>query len=86
MIPPPAGRPPDAPRGRRATWQRHEERNAAYFPFHDVTHLAVESVLGFRQASPGSSRRDGRLTCATFSTLGDGSVAGSGDDIEVRDV
>jgi hypothetical protein len=32
-----------------ATWQRHEGRNAAYFPFHDLTHLAVESVLGFRR-------------------------------------
>ncbi|HYW10972.1 MAG TPA: hypothetical protein VE871_03420 [Longimicrobium sp.] len=30
------------------TWQRHEGRSAAYFPFHDLTHLAVESVLGFR--------------------------------------
>jgi hypothetical protein len=32
-----------------ATWQRHEGRNAAYFPFHDLTHFALESTLGFRQ-------------------------------------
>lgn len=31
-----------------STWQRHEGRNATYFPFHDLTHLALESVLGFR--------------------------------------
>jgi hypothetical protein len=32
-----------------ATWQRHEGRNAMYFPFHDLTHFALESTLGFRQ-------------------------------------
>jgi hypothetical protein len=32
-----------------ATWQRHDGPRAAFFPFHDLTHLAVESVLGFRQ-------------------------------------
>jgi hypothetical protein len=32
-----------------STWQRHEGRNAAYFPFHDLTHFALESTLGFRQ-------------------------------------
>ena len=32
-----------------ATWQRHEGRNAAYFPFHDLTHFALESTLGFRR-------------------------------------
>lgn len=31
------------------TWQRHEGRQAAFFPVHDLTHYAVETVLGFRQ-------------------------------------
>ena len=30
-----------------ATWQRQEGPRAAFFPFHDLTHLAVESTLGF---------------------------------------
>ena len=30
-----------------ATWQRQEGARAAFFPFHDLTHLAVESTLGF---------------------------------------
>ena len=29
-----------------ATWQSHHGRQAAFFPVHDLTHLAVESVLG----------------------------------------
>ncbi len=32
-----------------AVWQRHEGRNARFFPFHDLTHFAVETTLGFRQ-------------------------------------
>jgi hypothetical protein len=28
------------------TWQRHRGRQAAFFPVHDLAHLAVESVLG----------------------------------------
>ena len=32
-----------------ATWQRHEGRQAAFFPLHDLTHYAVESELGFQQ-------------------------------------
>jgi hypothetical protein len=31
-----------------ATWQRHKGRQAAFFPLHDLTHYAVETVLGFR--------------------------------------
>lgn len=36
-----------------ATWQRHEKKNAHFFPWHDLTHLAVESVLKFRRAFYG---------------------------------
>jgi hypothetical protein len=32
-----------------ATWQRQEGRQAAFFPLHDLTHFAVESVLAFRR-------------------------------------
>ena len=32
-----------------ATWQRHEGRQAAFFPLHDLTHYAVETVLGCRR-------------------------------------
>jgi hypothetical protein len=28
------------------TWQRHAGRQAAFFPLHDLTHYAVETVLG----------------------------------------
>ncbi len=28
------------------TWQHHRGRQAAFFPVHDLAHLAVESVLG----------------------------------------
>ena len=28
-------------------WQKHEGAGARFFPFHDLTHLAVESELGF---------------------------------------
>ncbi len=31
------------------TWQKQESRNAPFFASHDLTHFAVESVLGFRQ-------------------------------------
>lgn len=36
-----------------ATWQRQEGRNAVFFPFHDLTHFAVEATLGFRQGFYG---------------------------------
>ena len=29
-----------------ATWQRNEGRSGRFFPFHDLTHYAVETVLG----------------------------------------
>src|SRR4051812_33256784 len=32
------------------TWQRQEGHLGTFFPFHDLTHFAVESVLGFHQA------------------------------------
>ena len=35
------------------TWQRQEGRLGAFFPLHDLTHLAVESVLGLRRAFYG---------------------------------
>jgi hypothetical protein len=31
------------------TWQRQEGKQAMFFPLHDLTHFAVESVLGFQQ-------------------------------------
>ena len=40
-------------RGRRAdgttTWQRHEGAQAGFFPLHDLTHYALEQVLGARR-------------------------------------
>ncbi|MGH7605092.1 MAG: hypothetical protein ACRENK_14000 [Gemmatimonadaceae bacterium] len=35
------------------TWQRQEGGQAAFFPRHDLTHYAVETVLGFRQGFYG---------------------------------
>jgi len=35
------------------TWQRHPEKNSRFFPPHDLTHYAVETVLGFRHAFYG---------------------------------
>lgn len=35
------------------TWQRHDGRHAHFFPFHDLTHFAVETVLGIRQGFYG---------------------------------
>jgi hypothetical protein len=31
-----------------AVWQRQDGPHARYFPFHDLTHYAVETTLGFR--------------------------------------
>ncbi|MDP8980092.1 MAG: hypothetical protein M3O35_05825 [Acidobacteriota bacterium] len=31
-----------------ATWQKQSGRNAPFFALHDLTHFAVESVLGYR--------------------------------------
>jgi hypothetical protein len=35
------------------TWQKQADRHAAFFALHDLTHFAVESVLGFRQGFYG---------------------------------
>jgi hypothetical protein len=35
------------------TWQRRESQQAAFFPHHDLTHLAVETVLGHRNGFYG---------------------------------
>src|SRR3954465_14271853 len=35
------------------TWQRQEGGQAAFFPRHDLTHLAVESTLGHRRGFYG---------------------------------
>jgi hypothetical protein len=35
------------------TWQRHQGRNAAFFPLHDLTHFAIETELGLRHAFYG---------------------------------
>jgi hypothetical protein len=35
------------------TWQRQDGKLGAFFPFHDLTHYAVETVLGFRRAFYG---------------------------------
>jgi hypothetical protein len=31
------------------TWQKQSERHAAHFTFHDLTHFAVETELGYTQ-------------------------------------
>jgi hypothetical protein len=35
------------------TWQRNEDRRAAFFAFHDLRHYAVESVLGYTEGFYG---------------------------------
>src|ERR1700730_11229516 len=35
------------------TWQRQEGAQATFFPKHDLTHYAVETVLGHRQGFYG---------------------------------
>jgi len=35
------------------TWQKHEGAKARFFPFHDLTHYAVESELGFSRGFYG---------------------------------
>jgi hypothetical protein len=35
------------------TWQRQDGQLGAFFPFHDLTHYAVETTLGFREAFYG---------------------------------
>ena len=35
------------------TWQRIEDKHAAFFPLHDLTHYAVETELGFRRGFYG---------------------------------
>jgi hypothetical protein len=36
-----------------ATWQRQEGANGRFFPIHDLTHFAVETVLGLRRGFYG---------------------------------
>jgi hypothetical protein len=36
-----------------ATWQRQDDKYAAFFPLHDLTHYAVETELGFRRGFYG---------------------------------
>ena len=36
-----------------ATWQRQDGHHALFFPFHDLSHFAVETTLGFRQGFYG---------------------------------
>jgi len=35
------------------TWQRQEGQQGRFFPLHDLTHYAVETVLGFRRGFYG---------------------------------
>jgi hypothetical protein len=35
------------------TWRRHPEKNSRFFPAHDLTHYAIETTLGFRNAFYG---------------------------------
>src|SRR5262245_5618971 len=35
------------------TWQKQEGRQASFFPRHDLTHYAVETVLGHRRGFYG---------------------------------
>ena len=52
-------RPTDRPRSAAraptgpSTWQRQDGKLGAFFPLHDLTHYAVETVLGFRRAFYG---------------------------------
>jgi hypothetical protein len=36
-----------------ATWQRQDGQLGTFFPLHDLTHFAVETVLGFKRAFYG---------------------------------
>ncbi|HUR91775.1 MAG TPA: hypothetical protein VMY38_03790 [Gemmatimonadaceae bacterium] len=36
-----------------STWQRHSAKSAMFFPFHDLTHFAVESTFGFSKGFYG---------------------------------
>ena len=36
-----------------ATWQKHTTKSAMFFPFHDLTHFAVETTFGFRKGFYG---------------------------------
>lgn len=36
-----------------STWEKHEGRQAMFFAFHDLTHFAVETTLGFRRGFYG---------------------------------
>jgi hypothetical protein len=36
-----------------ATWERKEEPNAWFFVAHDLTHFAVETILGYRRGFYG---------------------------------
>ncbi|HVW12103.1 MAG TPA: hypothetical protein VHC90_26170 [Bryobacteraceae bacterium] len=38
------------------TWQKQNQRNAAYFALNDLTHFAVESVLGYQRGFFGLLR------------------------------
>jgi len=35
------------------TWQRQDDNRAAFFPFHDLTHYAVETELGYQRGFYG---------------------------------
>jgi hypothetical protein len=39
--------------GGSTTWQRQDGQLGRFFPLHDLTHYAVETVLGFRRAFYG---------------------------------
>lgn len=44
------------------TWQRQQGRQAAFFPRHDLTHFAVETVLGHRRGFYGLVAEGWNLT------------------------
>jgi len=44
------------------TWQRQEGRQARFFPIHDITHYAVETVLGHRRGFYGLVAEGWNLT------------------------
>jgi len=46
------------------TWQK-QERQAAFFALHDLTHFAVESMLGFRQGFYGLIEAGGDIEDTT---------------------
>ena len=44
------------------TWQRQEGTHGRFFPLHDLTHYAVETVLGYQNGFYGMVARGWNMT------------------------